>query len=56
MAAGHLLELKNLIKKANDGKKARLNEPELLIVITGGEMAYTRKDGVKVIPIGTLKD
>jgi len=28
----------------------------LLIVITGGEMAYTRQDGVKIIPIGTLKD
>jgi len=54
--AGHLIELKRLIKKANDEKKARLREPSLLMVISGGEMAYTRKDGVKVIPIGTLKD
>ena len=26
------------------------------IVLTGGNMAYTRPDGVKVIPIGCLKD
>ena len=24
------------------------------LVITGGEMAYTRKDGVKIVPIGAL--
>ena len=54
--AAHLLELKDLIKKANDEKRANLREPDHLIVITGGEMAYTRKDGVKIIPIGTLKD
>lgn len=28
----------------------------LLIVLTGGEMAYTREDGVKIIPIGCMKD
>ncbi|MDR1062008.1 MAG: DUF4143 domain-containing protein [Clostridiales bacterium] len=54
--AGRLLELKKLIRKANEEKRARLREPDLLIVITGGEMAYTRKDGVKIIPIGALKD
>ena len=46
----HLLELKGLIKNAN------MREPDLLIVLTGGEIAYTRDDGVKIIPIGTLKD
>ncbi|MDE7462986.1 MAG: hypothetical protein K2M88_07485 [Muribaculaceae bacterium] len=35
---------------------SRLREPDLLIVLTGGEMAYTREDGVKVIPIGCLRD
>ena len=25
-------------------------------VLTGGEIAYTREDGVKVIPLGCLKD
>jgi len=54
--AAHLLELKQLIQKANAEKRAKLREPDLLIVITGGEMAYTRNDGVKIIPIGCLKD
>ena len=55
-AAAHLIELKSLIKKAIVEERAKIREPDLLIVITGGEMAYTRKDGVKIIPIGTLKD
>jgi len=54
--AKHLLELKQLIEKANIEKQAKLREPDLLIVITGGEMAYTRKDGVKIIPVGCLRD
>jgi len=54
--AKHLLELKLLIQKANAEKRANLREPDLLIVITGDEMAYTRKDGVKIIPIGCLRD
>ena len=54
--ATHLLELQALIKKANVEKKAKLKEPDLLIVLTGGEMAYERPDGVKIIPIGCLKD
>jgi hypothetical protein len=33
-----------------------LREPDLLIVLTGGEMAYTRTDGVKIIPLGCLKN
>ena len=56
-AAKHLLQLKELINKYNqDNQTSRLMEPELLIVITGGELAYTRKDGVKIVPIGCLKD
>jgi hypothetical protein len=30
--------------------------PDLLIVLTGGKLAYTREDGVKIIPLGCLKD
>ncbi len=52
--AKHLLNLKNLILKAKEENK-NLKEPDLLLIITGGEIAYTRKDGVKVIPIGCLK-
>ena len=55
--AKHLLEIRNLIRQYNEKEKqVPLREPDLLIVITGGEMAYTRNDGVKIIPIGTLRD
>ena len=55
--ASHLLQIKQLIKKHNENEdQVPLREPDLLLVITGGEMAYTRNDGVKIVPIGTLKN
>lgn len=55
--AKHLLELRRLIGEKNEKEKQiRMRLPDLLVVLTGGEMAYTREDGVKVIPIGCLKD
>ncbi len=55
--ASHLLQITELIKKYNKKEsQVPLREPDLLMVITGGEMAYTREDGVKVVPIGTLRD
>lgn len=55
--AHHLLEIKRLISEKNKTEKQiRLREPDLLILLTGGEIAYTRPDGVKVIPIGCLRD
>ena len=55
--AGHLLELKRLIREHNEKEKQiPIREPDLMIVFTGGKMAYTRPDGVKIIPIGCLKD
>ncbi|MDE7386560.1 MAG: DUF4143 domain-containing protein [Muribaculaceae bacterium] len=55
--ARHLLEIRHLVAEKNvAGNGPRLREPDLLIVITGGEMAYTREDGVKIIPIGCLRD
>ena len=48
-----LFKIKEAIANSNQQK---LRLPDLLIVITGGEIAYTRNDGVKVIPIGCLKD
>lgn len=55
--AEHLLELKRLIQEHNKTEKqVSLREPDLLIVMTGGSMAYTRPDGVKVIPLACLKD
>lgn len=53
--AENLLKLKELIKKSVEDKKIDLEDPSFLAVITGGEMAYTRADGVKVIPIGCLR-
>lgn len=55
--AKHLLEIKRLVTEKNKTEKQiRLQEPDLLIVLTGGEMAYTREDGVKIIPIGCLRN
>lgn len=55
--AKHLKQIAALIRKYNEKEtQVPLREPDLLMVITGGEMAYTREDGVKIIPIGTLRD
>ena len=55
--AKHLIELKNLIKERNEKESQMpLRLPDLLIVLTGGKLAYTREDGVKIIPLGCLKD
>lgn len=55
--AAHLLQLKHLIQVHNQTERqVPLREPDLLIVLTGGEMAYSRPDGVKVIPLSSLKN
>ena len=55
--AKHLVELHNLIKRQNETEtQVPLREPELKIVLTGGEIAYRRSDDVYVIPIGCLGD
>ncbi len=55
--ANHLLEIKRLVREYNKKEKqVPLREPDLLIIITAGKMAYTRPDGVKVIPLACLKD
>jgi len=48
-AAKNLLKLKEKI----DADKMRL--PSFLMVLTGGQFAYRRKDGVLIVPIGCLK-
>lgn len=54
--AKHLLKIKQLVQDYNKTEKqVPLREPDLLIILTGGQMAYTRKDGVKVIPLASLK-
>lgn len=54
--AKHLLELKQLIIDKNRSEpQVPIREPDLLIILTGGQMSYTRNDGVKVIPLATLR-
>ncbi|MDE5888258.1 MAG: DUF4143 domain-containing protein [Muribaculaceae bacterium] len=49
-AAAHLLKLSQKV----DTEK--MGQPSFLMVLTGGEYAYRRKDGVWVVPLGCLKD
>lgn len=54
--AQNLLKIKKLIEEKKEEDNIDIPEPKFLAIITGGEFAYTRKDGVKVIPIGCLKN
>jgi hypothetical protein len=55
--AKHLLEIRELVRKHNaKDAQIQLREPDLLMIITGGPIAYTRPDGVKVVPLACLKD
>lgn len=47
--AQNLLKISKLIEK-ND----KVRNPEFLAILTAGKFAYTRPDGVKIIPIGCL--
>lgn len=49
-AAAHLLKLKERVDTE------RMGEPSFLMVMTGGEFAYRREDGVLVVPVGCLKE
>jgi hypothetical protein len=43
----HLPELKRLVQEKNEKKKqVRMQLADLLIVLTGDKLAYTREDGV----------
>ena len=54
--AAHLNEIHRLIHEFNKTEKqVPLREPDLKIIITGGPIAYKRKDGVFVIPLSALK-
>ncbi len=50
MAAKNLLELKNKIDTD------KMGNPAFLMVLTGGQFAYRREDGVLIIPLGCLKN
>jgi len=47
-AAEHLTKL---VERVDVGKSG---EPAFLMVLTGGRYAYTRPDGVQVVPLGCL--
>ena len=54
--AEHLKEIVRLIAEYNKSEtQCPLRMPDLLMVITGGEHAYTREDGVIVCPLSALK-
>ena len=46
---------KNLLSLQSKINTEKMGEPSFLMVLTGGEFAYTRDDGVLVVPIGCLK-
>lgn len=46
----------HLLKLASNIDTNRSPVPSFLMVLTGGEFAYRREDGVYVVPIGCLKD
>jgi hypothetical protein len=46
----------NLIKLSQKVDTEKMNPPVFLMVLTGGNVAYQRPDGVLVVPIGSLKD
>ena len=50
-----LLKMDKLIKQKIATGDTHIPEPSFLAVITGGQIARIRKDGVMVIPIGTLR-
>ena len=54
--AAHLCELHRLVREYNAREKqVPLREPDLKIILTGGPMAYTRPDGVHIIPLAALR-
>jgi predicted AAA+ superfamily ATPase len=49
------LAAKNLLKLKNKIDTHKMGEPSFLMVLTGGQFAYRREDGILVVPIGCLK-
>jgi uncharacterized protein len=46
----------NLLKLREKVDVEKMNQPSFLMILTGGQVAYKRPDGVLVVPIGCLKD
>lgn len=48
--------VENLLKLNDKINTDKMGKPSFLMVLTGGEFAYRRPDGVLIVPIGCLKD
>lgn len=46
----------NLLKMKAKINSEKMGDPCFLMVLTGGEYAFQRKDGVMIVPIGCLRD
>ena len=46
---------KNLNKLASKIDEEKMNKPSFLMILTAGQFAYRREDGIYVVPIGCLK-
>lgn len=46
----------NLLKLASKIDEDKMGSPSFLMVLTGGEYAYRRPDGVWVVPVGCLRE
>lgn len=46
----------NLITLSKTVDTSKIGEPSFLMVLTAGQYAYRREDGVYIVPIGCLKD
>jgi len=54
--AQHLIRIHNLIAEHNKiEKQVPIREPDLKIILTGGQYGYSRKDGVHIIPLACLR-
>lgn len=51
----NLCKAQKIICESIEKKDSNVPEPSFLAIITGGNVAYTRDDRVKVIPIGCLR-
>jgi predicted AAA+ superfamily ATPase len=47
---------KNLLAIKSRVDSSKMGEPSFLMVLTGGEFGYQRKDGVWIVPLGCLKN
>ena len=46
----------NLVRLASSIDTDKIGKPSFLMVLTAGQFAYRRNDGVYIVPIGCLKD